>query len=155
MCNAVCAMHTAQHTWQEAGHKTPENRKFSTQVSWRGPHLALGLHVISKLCHICWRVPPFKTTNYFWKYNTKAVTRMTKLKTLQMLSKFTPDCWPNNKEWFWTEKFGKYNRIENTPRKIFLCKLVKRSSFFFFFFIVCGLYRLHLLFIIHFQTVKR
>ena len=83
-----CTLYSTHGKRQEAGHKTPENRKFSTQVSWRGPHLALGLHVISKLCHICWRMPPFKTTNYFWKCNTKAVTRMTKLKKLQIV-----DCW--------------------------------------------------------------
>ena len=31
MCNAHWTAHMARH-----GHKTPENRKFSTQVSWRG-----------------------------------------------------------------------------------------------------------------------
>ena len=34
-CNAICALQCALHGSARPGHKTPENRKFSTQVSWR------------------------------------------------------------------------------------------------------------------------
>ena len=54
-----CSVHSTAVHGLDIKHRKTENsqRKFHG-----GPHLSLGLHVISKLCHICWK-PPFKPTN--------------------------------------------------------------------------------------------
>ena len=54
-----CSVHSTAVHGLDIKHRKTENsqRKFHG-----GPHLSLGLHVISKLCHICWELP-FKPTN--------------------------------------------------------------------------------------------
>ena len=149
-CNAICALQCALHSSAQPGHKTPENRKFSTQVSWRATPIPWPSCHFKALPYML--EAAFQTDKYMWrKCNIKCVSRMLELKTLQVLQMSLVIIGPMNEDCFCRAKLEK-----NIERKGFL-SYDWNTYIIIHLFLHCVDRVAYTLFVvcIHFQTLKR